>query len=142
MKHIEDSHQVRIINWSKTKLLVYPDKLQSAPLFEFLYAIPNGGKRNAKEAARLKRQGVKAGVSDLNLPIPSGPYAGLWVELKAPIVKGKSKPVVSSAQKAWGLKMQSFGHKFVVCYGADQAIEEIEEYLGSQLLNLYRGLKQ
>ena len=48
-----------------------------------LIAIPNGGKRNPREAGRLKAQGVKAGVSDLLLPFSSQGAHGLWIEMKA-----------------------------------------------------------
>lgn len=42
------------------------------PEIELLYHIPNGGSRNKLEAANLKRQGVKAGVPDLCLPVARG----------------------------------------------------------------------
>lgn len=52
------------------------------PELKLLYHIPNGGSRNKAEAANLKRQGVKAGVPDLFLPVPRGGYHGLYIELK------------------------------------------------------------
>lgn len=58
------------------------------PEIDLLYHIPNGGSRNRLEAANLKRQGVKAGVPDLCLPVASGKYHGLYIELKY----GKNKP--------------------------------------------------
>ena len=42
------------------------------PEAQLLFHVPNGGKRNAAEAAHLKRQGVKAGVPDLFLPVARG----------------------------------------------------------------------
>jgi len=39
-----------------------------------IFAIPNGGKRNRIEAAKLKRQGVKPGVPDIFLPAPRDGY--------------------------------------------------------------------
>lgn len=44
------------------------------------YAVPNGGLRNKRVAAGLKRQGVKAGVSDLAFVLPGGRAA--FIELK------------------------------------------------------------
>ncbi len=52
------------------------------PEVNMLYHIPNGGKRNEREAAALKRQGVRAGVPDLCLPVAKGKYHGLYIELK------------------------------------------------------------
>lgn len=40
------------------------------PELEYIYHVPNGGSRNAREAANLKAQGVKPGVPDLELPDP------------------------------------------------------------------------
>src|SRR5690349_751155 len=42
--------------------------------------VPNGGKRNVREAARLKRMGVRAGVVDLHFCMPKGQLA--VIELK------------------------------------------------------------
>jgi len=53
-KHLEDNIQENIVIAVR---LYYPDSL--------IFAVPNGGKRNIREAIRLKRQGVTAGVSDL-----------------------------------------------------------------------------
>lgn len=133
MKHIEDAHQEDLIVWSKTQFVSMT--VGVIRLYSIIYAIPNGGKRNPKEAARLKRQGVKAGVSDLNLPLPVGEYAGLWIELKRPIVKGKPKPTVSSSQKEWGDLVEMAGHKFVVCFGKEEAKAAIKDYLGDRLVN-------
>ena len=47
-----------------------------------VFAIPNGGKRDAAEAAHMKRQGVRAGVPDLCIPLARGGYHGLVIELK------------------------------------------------------------
>ena len=46
------------------------------PELVLLYHIPNGGKRDAQTAISLKRQGVKAGVPDLHLPVARGGYHG------------------------------------------------------------------
>ena len=55
----------------------------------FYCHVPNGGKRNAREAAKFKRMGVKAGIPDLLIfnasAINDIYYRGLAIELK---VKG------------------------------------------------------
>jgi len=123
MRHIEDEHQRRLFEWARFC------RVGNKRLFDLLYAIPNGGKRNAREAARMKAQGVKAGVSDIHLPIACGEFIGLWIELKKPIVKGQSKPRLSDAQKNWLELMAACGHRAVVCYGFDEAKCAIEDYL-------------
>lgn len=51
-----------------------PDKL--------IFAVPNGGSRHIREAANLKRQGVKPGVSDVIVLIPKKGFASLCIEFK------------------------------------------------------------
>ncbi|GLX85086.1 hypothetical protein tloyanaT_13380 [Thalassotalea loyana] len=126
-RHIEDEHQKALITWSKSIRVT-----SSETLYDFLFAIPNGGKRDSREAARLKRQGVKAGVSDLFLPIPMNGYSGLWIELKRPIVKGQKKPSTSESQLIWLERMERVGYKTVLAYGWEQAKDAIEAYLKQQ----------
>jgi len=57
--HKEDDLQAAVCAWLD---VAYPDLLY--------YAVPNGGRRAVKEAVRLKKQGVKAGVYDLAFVIP------------------------------------------------------------------------
>ena len=92
-------------------------------LRDHLYHPANGGKRNAREGARLKRMGVRAGVSDYHLPIARGGYHGLWVELKA----GRGKPTVS--QVDWLQRMRDAGHDAHVATGWIEAKLIIERYL-------------
>ena len=127
MQHLEDLHQERLFNWAKTKV-IHLEGLGGFCLSNYLYAIPNGGKRGIREAARLKKQGVKAGVSDVHCPLPCNGFNGLWIEMKKPIIKGKAKPRVSESQKDWLRRMNSIGHKAVVAYGVVEAKAAIESY--------------
>ena len=47
-----------------------------------MYHIPNGGRRDAITGARLKAEGVVAGVPDIFLAVPRQGFHGLYVELK------------------------------------------------------------
>lgn len=88
-----------------------------------IYAIPNGGYRNAREAARLKAEGVRAGVPDLCVPVARPPYHGLYIEMKV----GKNKP--SAAQRDWIERLRFNGYRAAICYGSAEAIAEIEHYM-------------
>lgn len=88
-----------------------------------IFAIPNGGKRNAKEAYFMKKSGVKSGVPDMFIPMPAGDYAGLFIELKV----GQNK--LTDKQKRWLDLLTKNGYKAEVCYGAKQAIELIRGYI-------------
>lgn len=88
-----------------------------------LHHIPNGGRRSALEGARLKSEGVKAGVPDICLPVARGEYHGLYIELKV----GKNKP--SEKQQQWITRLREQGYDTVVCYGWEAAAEHILDYL-------------
>lgn len=116
MNHIEDAEQAKLFDWACRSGI--------KPL-RWLFAIPNGGKRNIREAARLKRQGVKAGVSDVYLPVAMPPYHGLFIEMKRPI--GSIK--ITEKQKEFIAAMETQGYRAVICRGADEAILAIKYYL-------------
>ena len=94
------------------------------PLVDLFYHIPNGGSRDKREAARMKGEGVRAGVPDLCLPVSSGAYHALYIELKV----AKNRP--SAEQKAWIEKLNAAGNRAVVCYGWQAAVKETCTYLG------------
>lgn len=96
---------------------------QQHPELKLLHHCPNGGSRNRIEAINLKRQGVKAGVSDLHLPVPKGAYASLYIELKY------GRNTLSTEQKEWLQNVAEYKNYAVTCYGADVAMKVIEEYI-------------
>lgn len=112
----EANEQEALFRWAEFYKEKYPE-------LELLHHIPNGGKRDKREAARLKRQGVKAGVPDLCLPVPRGKYHGLYIELKY----GGNKP--TEKQMQWLYKLQKQGYVALYCYGWEQASKVIVNYL-------------
>lgn len=95
------------------------------PELELLYHIPNGGSRNRIEAANLKRQGVKAGVPDLCLPVPRREWHGLYIEMKA------GKNTTTEKQEEWISALRGQGYVAEVCYGWERAAEVITKYIES-----------
>ena len=116
VKLAEGSEQELIIQWAEYMSVKYPE-------LAMLFHIPNGGKRDARTAAILKRQGVKAGVPDLCLPVPRGGYHGLFIELKA---KGGR---LSDNQERWIKALTIEGYKAIVCYGHEEATEALANYI-------------
>lgn len=114
----EAAEQMLVFQWAEWMLGKWPE-------LEHLYHCPNGGSRNPVEAARLKAQGVKAGVPDLFLPVPRVGYHGLYIEMKRQ--KGGR---VSDDQKDWIAFLTAQGYRTAVCKGAEEAIREITQYLG------------
>ena len=50
----------------------------------YAFAVPNGGKRDAKTGARMKYEGAVRGVADLILLMPKKGWASLCIEMKTP----------------------------------------------------------
>lgn len=106
MRHFEHSHQVALIQWAyRTRLPAAADVKPGSTIGAYLLALPNGGKRDPREAARLKAEGVKAGVSDLLLPLRRQGMGSFWLEMKAP---GK-KPTDTQAE--WLVLMRLAGYR-------------------------------
>lgn len=116
MKTYEDDEQAALFAWAKSMVGIYPE-------LEYMHHIPNGGKRSKTEAARLKMQGVKSGVSDIFLPVPKGPYHGFYIEMKVNPNK------LTKDQYDWLKAMKRFGYATAVCYSWIEAKEHIEHYL-------------
>lgn len=101
----------------------------------WLHAIPNGGARDAVTAARMKAEGVKAGVYDVFLPVPR--YAGtqrepieqhgLYIELK----KIGKLSNVSDEQISFAAHCVKHGYGNFVCEGWRDAADCIQRYLGA-----------
>lgn len=53
------------------------------PQLKLIFAIPNGEHRSTSVARRLKKEGVRAGVWDVLVAVPSYPYHGLFIEFKS-----------------------------------------------------------
>lgn len=112
----ESGHQEALFEWAAYHMDCMPE-------LEYMHYIPNGGKRDKRTAVALKRQGVKAGVPDICLPVARNGYHGLYIELKA----GKNK--ATKSQEKWQKFLNSQGYYAVICYGWHEAAKVIEEYL-------------
>lgn len=92
--------------------------------FELVFAIPNGGQRHAAVAAKLKAEGVRAGVPDIMIAQQRWGYAGMFLELKI----SPNKP--TEAQRTWLFNLHRAGYYCRVIWDSvDEAIETIEWYL-------------
>lgn len=119
----ENREQANLIDWWRWQF----------PEWDLLlFAIPNGGFRNPKNAAILKRTGVKAGVADLFLAFPSRGHCGLFIEMKR-----ADGGVQSAAQKEFQEAVEKRNYQYALCHGFDEARLKILEYLN---IMLARGL--
>lgn len=134
----EHTHQTALFLWAA-------NNFENDWRLRLLFAIPNGGERNAIVASRMKAEGVKRGVPDVMLPVPVTQYDelsrpiyinGLYVEMKRPSARLKRKPEhkwdtggVKPEQVSWLNALEAQGYKCVVCYHWYEAASEIKFYL-------------
>ena len=103
----EDQLQAKCFLWANQKL----PKTRG-----LLWACPNGGKRDGREAVKLKSTGVVPGIADLHLDIPNAEYHGLKIEMKVPREKSTHKiKALDPAQKVYQEKVTQAGYLYVVC---------------------------
>jgi VRR-NUC domain len=119
MKHQESIEQQALIKWAD---LYYVESIKST-LKKHLFAVPNGGKRNLIEAARLKKEGVRSGVPDIFLALPNTQSHGLFIELKSKTGR------LTKEQKDYLELLQKSGYCAQVCFGWEQAKAVIIDYL-------------
>lgn len=112
----EDEHklQVACVKWFRT---------QYQELRPYLFAVPNGGRRDETTARKLKDEGVVAGVSDLILLIPNKDYHGLLIEMKTET--GKQ----SQYQIDWQCSMEKQGYRYVICRSLYEFIKVVKTHL-------------
>lgn len=116
----EAQEQTTLFKWAALMARKWPE-------LRLLHHIPNGGSRNAIEAARLKAQGVKPGVPDICLPCARKGHHGLYIELKR-----KKGGRVSEEQKSMIDALRDEGYKVAVCKGWEDAKNVITEYMNDR----------
>lgn len=114
MKHTEENLQIACIKWFDYQFPSY------RPL---MHHSPNGGKRNAREAARFKAMGTRAGFPDLILMIPNLQYFMLWIEMKSD--KGRQ----SEHQKEYQILAEKNEIKYVICRSFEEFRETVTDYI-------------
>lgn len=92
------------------------------------YHVANERNCSPQRGAMLKRLGVQSGVPDLCIPVPMGGYHALYIEMKSK----SGRPSIN--QRKWIKALRKYGNYAEICYGADQAIELISQYMGGKLV--------
>lgn len=98
----------------------------TAPVAElkWMHAIPNGGKRDAVTASRMKAEGVRVGIPDVMLPVARHGCHGLYIELKT-ATKGRA----SKEQSEFGAFALAQGYHWQICNGWREAAALVKKYL-------------
>lgn len=103
-------------------------RLQTRPRMRLaaglIYAIPNGGHRNAITARKMKAEGVRPGMPDLCLPMPNGEAHGLYIEVKT------KTGTIQKNQKQMHELLRAQGYRVEVVRSVPEFIALIADYLG------------
>lgn len=112
----EDSLQIKCAEFAKKALY-----LAGEP--QVFHHSPNGGNRTQREASKFKAMGVLPGVPDTFLPLHSGEFCGLYIELK----KAGGSP--SPDQKKFLKAVAAEGYLAVIVNDLDTFKEVFTAYL-------------
>ena len=113
----EADEQKLLFEWAEYAEVLHPE-------LELLHHLVNEGKRSYWSGCELRKQGMRAGVPDICLPVPRGGDGALYIEMKR-----KKGGTVSERQRWWIDKLNAVGNKAVVCHGFDEAKDAILAYL-------------
>lgn len=92
-------------------------------------ASANGGSRDCAEAVNMKREGVLAGIPDLQIFRAAQGYHGLFIEMKAPKTLASKAGVLSARQKTMLMKLNAEGYYARAAWGWLDGKSIIEWYL-------------
>ena len=112
----EEDEQRDVVAWRDANAAARPE-------LRLLVHVPNGEYRPRATAGRLRALGTTAGIPDLLLLSPSGPWCGLAVEMKAG--ENDLSPVQAQALRL----LQAAGWAVDVCWTARQAVHTVTHYL-------------
>ena len=115
-RHTESNEQIAAMDWLRAQ---HPNIA--------LHTLHIGNERKASYYAGyiMKRMGVLKGASDLFMAWPCGGFHGLFIEVKSKIGRPRAE------QKAFLQRMKDVGYRAEICYGAEEVISTMKDYLSS-----------
>lgn len=116
-RHTESNEQIAAMDWLRA---------QHPKIAEYTLHIGNERKASYYAGYIMKRMGVLKGASDLFMAYPIGVFHGLFIEVKSKI----GRP--SAEQKAFIERMRAVGYRAEICYGAEEVINTMKDYLSHQ----------
>lgn len=116
VKKSESSEQIAFFHWVRIQGC-------TDERFKTIFAISNGMHSSAKAGFRAKREGLRAGISDVFVPIASRGYHGLFIEFKIKPNK------LSDKQEEFFKRVHGQGFACRIAWSADDAIKILKEYL-------------
>lgn len=125
----EHAEQALLFAWARLLEARHPE-------LRALHAVQNwAGVKGPAEGARRKREGVRAGVPDVHLPVPRCGFASLYIEMKRirQVVGKRSvrheRTRTTPEQQEWHTRLRELGNAVEVCYTAGEAQELVLQYV-------------
>ena len=112
-------HQIQV------QFFAMVDALLPRSQARLIYAVPNGGARHPVVAAKLKAEGVRKGIPDVNIDVPRGSFPGMRIEFKS--VKGRVEPHQAEMHDL----LREAGYLMEVHRDAEKAFDSLKKYLNS-----------
>ena len=113
----EHDEQVAYFTWIRSYEAQYP-------LLKNIIAIPNAGKREGYQGQWMVDEGLRAGVWDIFLAIPTDDAPGAWIEMKF------GRNPLTDSQREWGEQQIELGYQMIVCWTWLEAVSFTCKYLG------------
>lgn len=125
-RYLEAQYQASVVLWARARFEEDPNHFHDLDL---LHCSLSGVPMTPAQAKRAKAQGMRPGIPDLCLPVPVGPYHGLYIEMKTE--DGR----LSEDQKDVTERLALNGYKVVVAYNPCEAKEAIRRYYNTETIN-------
>lgn len=122
----DDEHTEQVVFFNRIRTLALNDPRYALAVSR-TFAIPNGGGRSKRTAGRLKAEGVKPGVPDVALSMPSLTFHGLFIEMKS--LTGQP----SREQREFIAQSIQLGYCAAVARGAGEAFALWKAYVDGTL---------
>jgi hypothetical protein len=125
-------HVERKIASEKQESEAFYDYTQLLPAIKDLTVhFSNEGKRTLSFAGSLKRiGGIPKGFPDFAIFLANYNYHSLFIEMKKVSEKGKK---LRAEQLMWRDRLLKAGHYAIICYGCDEGIQVINDYLQNKI---------
>ena len=116
MKYREDAELCAFFDY--VRLLENKD-----PRYKTIFHVANERRTSPQAGARLKKKGVRSGIPDVIVPIPSKSYHALFIEFKVKPNK------LSDNQKHMCEALHAQGYCVRIAYSSTEAITILKDYL-------------
>lgn len=131
---IEKKARTKATPWEHRDHALLVEKLRLDPYWKEVewWATPNQGRRSLRAQAQMKREGMSAGVPDLQFMQPLHGFSGLFLELKAP---PPHRWELSKPQRERLARLAGAGYCAVVARGEFAAWDALEAYRTGRIVD-------